>query len=69
MKYQICVDLTADVNNEPLEENIPLMHSPLFNTEQEAYTWRHFCSFEYNNLDIIMVVYDESGNMTDSYIC
>lgn len=69
MKYQICVDLTADVNNEPLEENIPLMCSPLFNTEQEAKTWRHFCSFEYNNLDIIMVVYDESGNMTDSYIC
>lgn len=68
MKYQICIDLTADVNDKPLEENIPLMCSPLFNTEQEADTWYHSCSFEYNNLDIIMVVYDESGNMLDTYI-
>lgn len=68
MKYQICIDLTADVNDKPLEENIPLMCSPLFNTEQEADTWYSSCSFEYNNLDIIMVVYDESGNMSDTYI-
>lgn len=68
MKYQICIDLTADIDDKPLEENIPLMSSPLFNTEQDADTWYRNCSFDYANLDIIMVIYDESGNITDTYI-
>lgn len=69
MKYQICIDLTTDANGNMLEENIPLMSSPLFNTEQDADTWYRNCSFDYANLDIIMVMYDNDNNIVDTYVC
>lgn len=68
MKYQICIDLTADTNDEPLEENIPLVSSPLFDTKQEADNWYRCCYFEYSNLDIILVTYNEDMQIEDTYI-
>ena len=65
MQYQICIDLTTDVNGSPLEENIPLMSSPLFKTKQQATDWYHSSYFEYENLDIILVVYNEEHQTED----
>ena len=68
MKYQICIDLTADVNDVPLFENIPLMSSPLFDTIEEADEWYRGCYFEYENIDIILIKYNEENQIEDTYI-
>lgn len=68
MKYQICIDLTADVNDVPLFENIPLMSSPLFDTIEEADEWYRSCYFEYDNIDIILVKYNEDNQIEDVHL-
>ena len=68
MKYQICIDLTADINGEPLEENIPLVCSPLFDTKEDADAWYRSCYFWYNNLDIILITYNDNKEIEDTYI-
>lgn len=67
-KYQICVDLTCDYDGKRLEENEPIMCSPLFDTEQEADAWYRSCFFDYPHLDIILIVLDEDNQVVDSYV-
>ena len=68
MKYQICIDLTTDIDGKPLEENIPLVSSPLFETAQEADDWYRSCYFEYDNLDIMLVIYNEEHQIEDVHL-
>jgi len=61
--WAIAIDLT-----EVGEENIALIESPRFNTEEEADQWYRQLKVYYANLDIIMIKYDENDNIEDTYV-
>lgn len=68
-KYQICIDLTCDIEGKPLEEAEPIMCSPLYDTEEEADAWYRSCHFEFPYIDIIMIVWDEKAELIlDSFV-
>lgn len=63
MKYQICIDLT-----ECGVENIPLISSPYFDSEEEADNWYRKLFVHYADLDIIMVIYNDDFTIADTYV-
>jgi hypothetical protein len=68
LRYQVFIDLTADINDKPLEENLPIIESPLFDTLEEADSWYRQLFVFYSNLDIGMLVRAENGDIIDSWL-
>lgn len=67
MKYQIAIDLTPPYFDCEIE-NEPLLESPKFDTEKEADDWYRGINILSPNLDIIMVIWNEKGEMVDTYV-
>ena len=64
--YQVFIDLTADANGEPLESNISLIDSPIFETMEETDNWYRGLQINFDNLDIILGILNEEKEIIDT---
>ena len=72
--WQIAIDLTGVDENGTPEENLEMIGSPLFETEEEADTWYRSLEITENDLarinkglDIIMIHW-VNGEIADTYV-
>lgn len=72
--WQIAIDLTGVDENGTPEENLEMIGSPLFETEEEADTWYRTLEITENDLarinkglDIIMIHW-VNGEIEDTYV-
>lgn len=65
MKYKVAIDLTY----EGLEENLSIVESQFFDTEEEADSWYRKLTYIISRSDVIMLIYDDDKKtLKDTYL-